>query len=401
MATQYKKVLLGGSKGIDVKRADVAKIAMELASFLKAQGVQAQGIKLPGLAKAQKLIASAQRDLAKGMKSKHAQEMGMSPELKVIGGIDTKGHISVTVKGLLPPKKTGKPPENYDKTQVIRKDFNKLLAELQNDKNVVTNLTRDLPTALKLLDPIAKKHKGDEAKMMRDKAYLAVLKAFDGDPVVQTAANRAAAKYSPGDGAKRKDEADYGSITTGNIVLVAHGDRVKVSGRTLGTKLGKMSPKQIVAYLTENKDSDKNLSKKFKGTLFLCGCFTAAGGIAPSPDYNYDTYAGAVWKLLKAKGINCKVTGNLGQGRVLEDGKSASVTPTGQDEYDELKTEVRQLVAAINGQQKKLKSGDPRAVASANRAIKVLTARAKKQNARKELNVIKELVGNYGLDPVR
>ncbi|MFL4472352.1 hypothetical protein ACERZ8_21640 [Tateyamaria armeniaca] len=104
MAMQYKTIFMGSGGGVDVDKADVAAIATELGKYLKTNGMQAQGIKLPGLKKAQTTIKKAAEILAKSRNSPLAQELGMAPELKVVAGIDTKGDMSATITGLLPPR---------------------------------------------------------------------------------------------------------------------------------------------------------------------------------------------------------------------------------------------------------------------------------------------------------
>src|SRR5262249_51783625 len=55
---------------------------------------------------------------------------------------------------------------------------------------------------------------------------------------------------------------------------------------------------------TENKDEAKRLSPKFKGTIVLSGCFTAAGNETIPEGYDYSTFAGKVKKLLDLKGYS-------------------------------------------------------------------------------------------------
>ena len=142
MAMQYKKILYGGKDGIDVGKADISAIATEAGKYLKENGMQAQGIKLPGLGDATKLVTKAIADLKKASASSNIKELGFAPTLKVVGGIDAKGNLSATVTGLMPPPKAGKPPVNYEETAVIRKDWAALEKELSSETNVVVNLTK-------------------------------------------------------------------------------------------------------------------------------------------------------------------------------------------------------------------------------------------------------------------
>lgn len=402
MAMQYKKIFLGEGGGVDVDKADVASIATELGKYLKANGMQAQGIKLPGLKKAQSLIQKSAAILEKSRNSPLAQEMGMSPELKVVAGIDTRGDMSATITGLLPPSKSGKPPINFDKTEVIRKGWTALEAELSNEKNVVVNLTKkNLQIIESALEPLLKKYNGDVEALYKDAKFKTLLEKYnDGDKkVINGAVEKQAKKYKTT--AVDTDAADFGGITTGNVILAAHGSRVKEQGKTVGTKLGRKTPEQIVALLTEQSDKSKNLSKDFKGTVLLSGCFTAAGGVPPSDDYDYAPFAMKVWNLLKKKGINCKVSGLPGTAFTAADGSKKSVVPTEQDAYDALNADLKAFEASLKKQEKKLKSKDKTAVKAANKEVKRLNDLIKQTKDAKQTKKMAELIANFGLDPVR
>lgn len=402
MAMQYKTIFYGGKTGISVAKADIASIASEVGSYLQGNGMQAQGIKLPGLGDAMKLVQKAAAELKKALRSSNVKDLGFTPDLKVVGGIDAKGNLSATVTGLLPPAKPGKPPVNYEETAVIRKDWGKLEDELKAEKNVVVNMTKQNWSIIApQVDDLVKKHDGDIAAVRADKDFKALLKKYeDGDDVINKAAENQAKKFKTKE--QTTTEADFGEMTTGTVVLAAHGSRADLpSGKTLGIKLGKKSPQEIVDLLTGNKDKAKNLSKDFKGTVLLSGCFTAAGGIAPEGDYDYDTFAGKVWTLLKAKGINCKVSGMPGQARTDAKGDKSSVMPTEQKEYDRLKKEFAELVKAIDKLKPKLESKDPKVVEVVNKKLKEMNEKLKAVHAEKESKVMKQLIMNYGLDPVR
>lgn len=402
MAMQYKTIFIGSGGGVDVDKADVAGIATELGKYLKSNGMQAQGIKLPGLKKAQSLIKKTAALLEKSRNSPLAQELGMPPELKVVAGIDTKGDLSATITGLLPPSKSGKPPINFDKTEVIRKGWTALEKELSSEKNVVVNLTKKNYQIIEAAaDKLLAKHNGNLDAVYKDPTYKKLVDKYnDGDKkVINGAVAKQAKKFKVA--AVDTEEADFGEVTTGNIILAAHGSRVKEQGKTVGTKLGRKTPEQIVALLTEQSDKSKNLSKKFNGTILLSGCFTAAGGIPPSDDYDYAPFAQKVWNLLKKKGIKCKVSGLPGQARTDADGNKKSVMPTEQDSYDALKAEVKQMEADLKKQKGKLAKGDKAAKAAANKKIAALMPKLKAARATKESKVMNELIMSYGLDPVR
>ncbi|MDC0660515.1 hypothetical protein N6L27_21110 [Leisingera sp. SS27] len=402
MATQYKTIFLGSGGGENVASADIAKMAMAIGKYLKDKGMQAQGIKLPGLKKAQALVAKCAKVQQVAQNSSQVKDLGFTPELSVVGGIDTSGHLSICITGMLPPPKEGKPPVNFDKTEVIRKDWNKLEAELADETNVVVNLTKkNISIIEEALDKLVAKHDGDLKKVRKDKVYGVLLEKFKGgDKVINRAAEKQAAKYKTK--TVNTDEADFGELTTGTVALCAHGSREKINGIWLGTKLGKKSPDQIVDLLTGNKDKKKNLSKSFKGTVLLSGCFTAAGGIAPPGDkYDYDTYAGKVWRLLKAKGINCKVVGQPGTASTNEDGSKNSVMPTKQDEKDAYKAEIKALEKELQKLEKKLKSGDKATKKSATKKAQTLYSKIKDARNKSALTWMKDLQVNYGLDPLR
>ncbi len=401
MAMQYKKILYGGKDGIDVGKADISAIATEAGKYLKENGMQAQGIKLPGLGDATKLVTKAIADLKKASASSNVKELGFSPALKVVGGIDAKGNLSATVTGLMPPPKAGKPPVNYEETAVIRKDWAALEKELSSETNVVVNLTKDMGKVEELLSQLAKKHGGDLKKMKADKTFNTMIEHYkNGDDIINKAAANQAKKFQTSE--LRTEDADFGEMTTGTVILAAHGSRIEQKGVTLGTKLGKKSAEELVALLTEQKDKKKNLSKDFKGTVLLSGCFTAAGISEPAIDgYDYDTLAGKVWKLLKAKGINCKVSGMPGQARTDAKGDKSSVKPTEQAAYDKAKKEFETLQAAIKKLDPLLKSKDPKVLKVVNKQVADLNKKLKAAHAEKESKVLKELIMNYGLDPVR
>ncbi len=402
MATQYRKIFLGGNGGVNVAQADVAKLAMELGKHLKASGLQAQGIKLPGLKKAQDLVAKCIKVQQAAQNSSQVKDLGHTPELSVVGGIDTSGHLSISITGMLPPSKAGKPPVNFDKTQIVRKDWLKLEKELAGDKNEVVNMTKkNYQIIEETMDKLAAVCDGDVKKMVKHPVYKKLVDKFeDGDDIINRAAEKQAKRYKTE--VHDTSEADFGDIRNGTIALCAHGSREKINGTWIGTKLGKKTPDQIVDLLTKNSDKKRNLSKSFKGTVLLSGCFTAAGGIAPpGKDYDYDTFAGKVWKLLKAKGINCKVVGQPGTASTNDDGSKNSVMPTKQDEKDDLKAEIKSLEKKLEKQKKKFEAGDKTAKKAANKEAKALFAKIKQARDKSALTWMKDLQVNYGLDPLR
>lgn len=402
MAMQYKTIFYGKGGGVRVAEADIAKIAAEVGSYLKARKMQAQGIRLPGLKDAQKLMRKCAEVLEKARGSSQVKDLGFTPDLTVVAGIDTKGDLSATVTGLLPPSKAGKPPVTFEKTVVIRKGWLKLEEELAGDKNEVVNLTKkNLQIIEEALGKLVQKHGGDVKKVKADPLYAKLVDKYEGgDDVINRAAEKQAKLYKTP--VHSTDEADFGQITTGTVALCAHGSREKINGVWLGTKLGKKTPEQIVELLTEQTDKKRNLSRKFKGTVLLSGCFTAAGGIAPPGEtYDYDTYAGKVWRLLKAKGITCKVVGQPGTASTNEDGSKNSVMPTKQDEKDAYKAEIKAFEAELKKLKAKFAKGDAKAKKDANKKAGEIYAKLKVAKDKSAQTWMKDLQANYGLDPLR
>jgi hypothetical protein len=329
-----------------------------LNKYCQEQGItDPQGIKLPGL-----------NDALKSVKRYKEEVAGTSNELAVRGGITDKGHLALTFGGIVPRKGKG---VKIDDEVIIRKDFASLVEELRNQSNVVVNLQK-------------------------------------GDGVIDKAAERQAKKF--GTGVEEPDDVDFSGITTGNVILAAHGSRTEVNGMIIGTKLGKRTPAEIVGLLTEGDDKKKRLSPDFSGTVWLSGCFTASGGIAPpGEDFDHESFARSVWELLKSKGYKkATVKGQPGIARTDEQGNKSSVTPTGQKDYDKLKKELAQLQKEIKdlaAELDKLKKAHPDeeerrsnpAYVKQLMLLNELKKQATQINAEKESHVIQALVATYGL----
>ena len=97
------------------------------------------------------------------------------------------------------------------------------------------------------------------------------------------------------------------------IVVLAHGEKSESKGKVYATKYAEKTPQEMFEFLTKTK----KLPKNYAGTLYLNGCFTAAG----KTDENY---AKKVYKLFEKAGYKyMKVEGNLGETRTLEDGNES------------------------------------------------------------------------------
>lgn len=352
---------LGSNKAKNISQ--ISNIASELNTALEKycrdEGVKdPQGIKLTGM-----------NDALKSVKEYQAELKGTKDELAVRAGINDRGHLALAISGIVPRK--GKPVK-VDEEIVVRKDFTTLIDEIKKEANAVVNLQK-------------------------------------GDKVIDRAADRQAAKF--GTTATTPDKADFGGISTGHVILAAHGSRVEVSGTIIGAKLGKKTPAEIVSLLTENGDRKKNLSKDFSGTVWLSGCFTASGGIAPpGADYDYESFARTVWELLKRKGYaKATVKGQPGIARTDAAGDKSSVTPTGQKDYDRLKKEHAALQKDIDAAGKALdllekahkakgtSMGDDPKVGILSKKIAEMMGEANRIDAEKESHVLKGLVATYGL----
>lgn len=337
----------------------VSDLNTALEKYLRGEGVKdPQGIRLPGM-----------NEAAEAVKAFKAELKGSKDDLAVRAGLNDKGHLALALAGIVPRK--GKPVKIDDEI-VIRKDFATLVEEMKNEANAVVNLQK-------------------------------------GNDTIDDAAAAQAKKF--GTKAVTPDKADFGGISTGHVVLAAHGGRTEVSGTIIGTKLGKKTATEIVALLTENGDKKKNLSKDFSGTVWLSGCFTAAGGIAPpGDDYDYESFARSVWELLKRKGYTkASVKGQPGTAYTDSAGEKTSIAPQAQKEADRLKKEIAQLDTDIEATTKALDllekahkakgtrlSDDPK-MAVLSKKIEAMMADSNRLTAERQKTKIKGLVATYGL----
>ena len=351
--------ILGSNKAKNLTQ--VSEFECEFMEMLNKHVVQEgirekQMIRVPGIAKASASVTSYKKELA-----------GSKNDLAVRGGIDGKGHLVVTITGIVPRK--GKPVE-IDDEFIVRSDFAALIDEMKNEAHAVVNLQK-------------------------------------GNAIIDSASAKQGAKF--GATVQEPDDAAFGDIKTGFVVLAAHGGRAEgVNGTIIGTSLGKRSAADIVKLLTEG-DKKKRLHPDFSGTVWLSGCFTAAGGIAPpGQTFDHESFARSVWELLKAKGYKkATVKGQPGTARTDDQGDKKSVTPTGQKDYDRLKKELQDLskeILTVAGELKKIKDrydsddemrADPgcrKQLIQLNELKKIAT----RIEAEKEAHVIEKLVATYG-----
>jgi hypothetical protein len=363
-------------------------------NYLDKEGIaEKQGIMLPGLSKASQMVLKAKKDAGKN-------------ELAVKGGLDTSGNLIVSVTGIL-PKKSGSGAEKYEKSEVVRAGFKKLLEEMKSEENVVVNMTKISESeAESQLDSLYEKY-GTKDAVEASKEFKDLLAKYNGDKVINRASEKQAIKYKTT--AKNLDEADFGNISTGTVVLAAHGGAVAASGTVMGVSLGKKSPDDILKLLTGNTDKNKNLSKKFSGTVLLSGCFTAAGSGAIPEGYDYSTFAGQVLNLLRQKGYTkCNVKGMPGPSITKDSGdksaRHAMTTDKGAEAFLQQLKAIEKAYAdllASHGGDKQKAGADPK-YASMNEKWKKLKADREEvlnsqTEAKKAANRIDGLIGTFGL----
>jgi hypothetical protein len=138
------------------------------------------------------------------------------------------------------------------------------------------------------------------------------------------------------------DDVEYGGLDGSTpIILLAHGSEDKSSSGTVwGQQFAGKSPKEIVTHLTMG-DKKMRLSKKYSGTIYLDGCFTAQVG-------GMDNYTKQVWEGLKAAGYkDVRVKGNLGAAVTLVDGNERITTPEAKVQATKLEGEATKALEKL------------------------------------------------------
>ena len=95
------------------------------------------------------------------------------------------------------------------------------------------------------------------------------------------------------------------------------------------------------------------------------------------------------------------MSGRPGTAFTSKDGSKMSVAPTDQEAYDALNADIKTFEASLKKQEKKLKSKDKNAIKAANKEVKRLNDLIKARKDSKLTKRMVDLVGNFGLDPVR
>lgn len=168
----------------------------------------------------------------------------------------SSGELALALSGSVPRK--GKPVKVDDEI-VIRKEFAALVDEMKNEAHAVVSLRK-------------------------------------GNSAVDNAA--AGQSKKAGTTAATPEAMPLRGIRSGNAILVAHGGREEANGTIIGTRLGKKTAAELVDLLTENSDENQVLHPDFSGTVWLFGCFSASGGIAPPA-------TGATTSRMPARSGNC------------------------------------------------------------------------------------------------
>jgi len=117
------------------------------------------------------------------------------------------------------------------------------------------------------------------------------------------------------------------------IVIVAHGGSAESRGKVYAKSFADKSPKELVTFLVKTK----KLPKTYAGTIYLDGCFTAAG----KTDKNYSK---KVYDMLAKLGYKyLSVKGNLGAAVTKDDGSEAVLDA---QEEKKAKDAIKKLQAA-------------------------------------------------------
>jgi hypothetical protein len=146
---------------------------------------------------------------------------------------------------------------------------------------------------------------------------------------------------------------------TAPIVILAHGaDTQDSNGKVYAKEFADKTPAEIVKFLVK----DKKLSTKYAGTLYLDGCFTAAGSTPQNfAKMVYDALVKAGYKYLKVKG-------NLGTAATTPEGREAV---TDAQEEKAAKDELEKIQAALEpSRKKKAKANED--LATVNKIAQVL-----------------------------
>ena len=152
-------------------------------------------------------------------------------------------------------------------------------------------------------------------KMKEARAKVAVVNAQKGDKTIDSSSDRMA--KAKGTKSQDKDDAKLKKVT-GDIIILAHGgNKGSVPGKVYASSFGDKKPKDIVDYLVKKK----KLPTSYSGTIYLDGCYTAAGASKGRKQSDLNNFCGTVYAGLKKAGYSyLQVKGNLGLAVTKDDG---------------------------------------------------------------------------------
>ncbi|MEM7057832.1 MAG: hypothetical protein AAF557_09625 [Pseudomonadota bacterium] len=154
--------------------------------------------------------------------------------------------------------------------------------------------------------------KKDFEGFMADRDDARVINADPGDRTIDSSsATMGRAKNVDVDQLKTADL----STVKGDVIILAHGgSRGSSPGKVYCNNFGNKSAAEIVRYLVKTKP----LPKEYRGTVYLDGCFTAAGPSGGTTAGDLNNFAGKVYKGLTQCGYQyLQVKGNLGEAKTL------------------------------------------------------------------------------------
>lgn len=331
MPTKLDPVILNAEKKTNLGSVHMGEVAQAVAHSLEEFGQKGvQGVVMDKTAT--KFITDQK---AKHKAGSYFMQAGvLTADTKINGKVVSKGSLVLYVGE--------KTDATFAEMNVLVKDYTKLKAKLAASNASVTNL-----------DP-------------------------HGDKIISDSVRDTSAKLGA------QNDLGFGEIT-GNIVLTAHGTPAKVpSGRVIGSALGRRTPEQIVDLLTTDKDPKKRVSKKYNGTLTLCGCFTASGG--PEGEKQDDAFAKKVLDLFRKKGYKAiSVVGYPGA-TITDSGANTDSQGTATRQGDE-RVLANQPTAADRERAKKMEAETKKRIEAYNALVEPYNqANDRLKAARKEVD---------------
>jgi len=155
----------------------------------------------------------------------------------------------------------------------------------------------------------------DYAKIKAAKANVAVVNAQKGDKTIDDSSDRMA--KAKGTQVQDKKDAKLKEVT-GDIIILAHGgNKGSVPGKVYASSFGDKKPKDIITFLVKKQ----KLPTSYSGTIYLDGCYTAAGASKGRKQGDLNNFCATVYAGLKKAGYSyLQVKGNLGLAVTKDDG---------------------------------------------------------------------------------